>query len=151
MINYCINILYKHNKYTSCTIQVTEIFLLDYGTPRSNLTGLLIPFIKLNFLHPLKTSQTQNQQTVSMTVLCLQICREDYKPSKVPSSSVDFFWCYIVKCRFQILHTRITHVAICTVNFEHGNLLVTCLISRIDFCKTRFEIKEDCNRLCHFF
>lgn len=99
MINYCINILYKHKKYTSCTIQVTEIFLLDYGAPRINLTGLLIPFIKLNFLHPLKTSQTQNQQTVSMTVLCLQICREDYKPSKFCRYHASSF----LKCWFLLM------------------------------------------------
>lgn len=50
---------YKHKKYNSLYIPVTELFTLNYGKPSINLTGLLhiIPFIMLIFVSSTKTSQ----------------------------------------------------------------------------------------------
>lgn len=55
---------------------------------------------------------------ILMLVLCIHVCFVD--TTLVLSSSVDFFWWYIRKCRFQTPYTRITSTAVCTLNFEHG-------------------------------
>lgn len=60
---------------------------------------------------------------ILMFVLCIHICFVD--TTQVPSSSVVFFLWYILKYRFQTPYNRITSTAVCTLNFEHGKLLVT--------------------------